>query len=212
MCCICKRGCLYAYLCTWLHGCCSPCIGIYHTHLHVERSRRPECPSRVLAWLRRDNYEITKGIAPGTIVNNWVTETAAFIKTLDKNHMARALPLPCYLLQCGRESMGHACLAAGKPAIAHVLCSLMLASHFACNMHIILSAISASPAAASSVSPVMFVSKGWMSHRRLLVGLHAPSCALPLMYGKTGMRGAVARQPRELCCLRDAYAAGPDTR
>lgn len=50
--------------------------------------------SRVLAWVRRDNYEITKSIAPGTILKNWVSETAAYIKTLDKNHLARALPGP----------------------------------------------------------------------------------------------------------------------
>lgn len=49
---------------------------------------------RVVAWARRDNYEITKSIAPGTIVKNWVSETAAYIKTLDKNHLARALPGP----------------------------------------------------------------------------------------------------------------------
>ena len=78
----------------------------------------------MLAWLRRDNYEITKGIAPGTIVNNWVTETAAFIKTLDKNHMARALPGSCCLRQpiCG-VGVNQTCLLAAGKQVAHMFCA-----------------------------------------------------------------------------------------
>lgn len=107
--CMSKRVCLYAPFYRGLHGCRSLIIYsnhhhhriiiIYRTLICMLSALRGPCPSRVLARLRRDNYEITKGIAPGTIVKNWVSETAAIIKTLDKNHMARALPGSCYLRQ-----------------------------------------------------------------------------------------------------------------
>lgn len=45
-----------------------------------------ECSS-VLVWGCSDNVEINAGVKPGTIVKNWVSQTAAFIKTLDTNHM-----------------------------------------------------------------------------------------------------------------------------
>ena len=44
----------------------------------------------MLACARRDNFEIKAGTAPGLIVKSWVSETAAFIKTIDNNHLARA--------------------------------------------------------------------------------------------------------------------------
>ena len=69
----------------------------------------------MLALVCRDNYEITKGIAPGTILKNWVSETAAFIKTLDKNHLARALP--------GPRQLGRATYAGGEPKETRLLCS-----------------------------------------------------------------------------------------
>lgn len=34
-----------------------------------------------------DEYEATLGVAPGTIVFNWLNEMSTFVKSLDKNHM-----------------------------------------------------------------------------------------------------------------------------
>jgi mannan endo-1,4-beta-mannosidase len=33
------------------------------------------------------NYEINLGITPGSLVKNWTCEMAAYVKTLDSNHM-----------------------------------------------------------------------------------------------------------------------------
>lgn len=45
-----------------------------------------------------DNYEISRGIAPGSLVKAWVSEMAAYIRSLDPNHMVsesfcQSLPL-----------------------------------------------------------------------------------------------------------------------
>jgi mannan endo-1,4-beta-mannosidase len=34
-----------------------------------------------------DNYEINRGIKPGTLIKNWYREMTTYIRTLDKNHM-----------------------------------------------------------------------------------------------------------------------------
>ena len=38
-----------------------------------------------------DNYEIKRGIAPGTIIKTWIKDMVAFIRTLDTNHMVSIL-------------------------------------------------------------------------------------------------------------------------
>jgi hypothetical protein len=35
----------------------------------------------------RDLYEINQGLPPGQIVKNWIWEMAAYIKSIDSNHM-----------------------------------------------------------------------------------------------------------------------------
>ena len=34
-----------------------------------------------------DLYEINQGLPPGQIVKNWIWEMAAYIKSIDSNHM-----------------------------------------------------------------------------------------------------------------------------
>ena len=38
-----------------------------------------------------DNYEIKRGIAPGTIIKAWIKDMVAFIRTLDTSHMVNYL-------------------------------------------------------------------------------------------------------------------------
>ena len=38
-----------------------------------------------------DNYEIKRGIAPGTIIKAWIKDMVAFIRTLDTKHMVSSL-------------------------------------------------------------------------------------------------------------------------
>ena len=44
----------------------------------LELANEPQC---------RDGYEVRLGITPGTIVRAWVAEMAAYIRSLDPNHM-----------------------------------------------------------------------------------------------------------------------------
>lgn len=34
-----------------------------------------------------DNYEIKRGLLPGSIIQGWIREVTAYIRTLDTNHM-----------------------------------------------------------------------------------------------------------------------------
>jgi mannan endo-1,4-beta-mannosidase len=37
-----------------------------------------------------DNYELNQGVKPGSLVRAWISEMAAFVRSLDPNHMVRA--------------------------------------------------------------------------------------------------------------------------
>ena len=57
-------------------------------------------------WACSDNYEITNKLTPGSIVKAWVSSTAAFIKTVDPNHMVRA----SHSQSCRAGAWGWACI------------------------------------------------------------------------------------------------------
>ena len=38
-----------------------------------------------------DDYEIKRGIAPGTIIKAWIKDMVAFIRTLDTSHMVSSI-------------------------------------------------------------------------------------------------------------------------
>lgn len=48
------------------------------TFFALELANEPHC---------NDGYEISQGLQPGTIVRAWVAEMAAYIRSLDPNHM-----------------------------------------------------------------------------------------------------------------------------
>ena len=59
--------------------------------------------SAVFAWelanepRTSNNYESSRGLNPGGIIKAWISEMAAFVRSLDQNHMVN-LPA-CLLLQ-----------------------------------------------------------------------------------------------------------------
>jgi hypothetical protein len=40
----------------------------------------------------RDLYEISRGMPPGQLARNWLWEMAAFVKSVDSNHMVSYVP------------------------------------------------------------------------------------------------------------------------
>ena len=72
----------------------------------------------VLSRANRPNLESTVlggAIAPGTLINSWVSENAAFIRSLDPNHMVRS-PARQARLRAARTPLTLSAAAWQRPA------------------------------------------------------------------------------------------------